>query len=104
MPLGNDQILRNRCLTEFTYYLNDAICTKSEVDPLEWWRVNRGKYPVIEQLARKWLSCIATSVPFEEAFSISGLAVSQRRCSLSTNNASDITFLSKNFYNLSDGV
>jgi len=33
--------------------------------PLLWWKYNEKKYPVVSEMAKKYLSVIATSVPCE---------------------------------------
>ncbi|CAG8645813.1 7941_t:CDS:2 [Cetraspora pellucida] len=38
-------------------------------DPLEWWLKNRSSLPILAQLAHKYLSVPATSVPSERLFS-----------------------------------
>ena len=34
-------------------------------DPLKWWDVNKNNFPILSQLARKYLSIPATSVSSE---------------------------------------
>ncbi|EGZ17775.1 hypothetical protein PHYSODRAFT_500421 [Phytophthora sojae] len=63
---------------------------------LSWWKQNHSKFPTIAVLARKWLGCIATSVPLERAFSTAGNTVTKRRCSLKASTVRDIVFMAQN--------
>jgi hypothetical protein len=42
---------------------------EGEQDPLKWWDVNKGKFPILAQLACKYLSIQATSGASERVFS-----------------------------------
>ncbi|EGZ09480.1 hypothetical protein PHYSODRAFT_433141, partial [Phytophthora sojae] len=55
------------------------------------------KFPILAALARKWLGCIATSVPSERAFSKSGNVVTSKRCSLDPETVRDILFVGENY-------
>ncbi|EGZ18209.1 hypothetical protein PHYSODRAFT_497967 [Phytophthora sojae] len=63
---------------------------------LSWWKQNHSKFPTIAVLARKWLGCIATSVPSERAFSTVGNTVTKRRCSLKASTVRDMVFMAQN--------
>ena len=41
----------------------------AEVDPLAWWKVERGRFPNLANLAKKYLYICGTSVPSERIFS-----------------------------------
>ncbi|EGZ24271.1 hypothetical protein PHYSODRAFT_482887, partial [Phytophthora sojae] len=65
-------------------------------DPLVWWSVNGHNYPSLALLARKWLGCVATSVPSERAFSTAGNAVTAKRCQMDVNLVRDLVFIAEN--------
>ena len=44
--------------------------------PLDWWKVNENRFPLLAGLARKYLAVTATSTPAEHVFSVAGLIVS----------------------------
>ena len=49
---------------EFVMYENEREIGRNE-NRLEWWRLNKSKYPRISQMAYKYLSIMATSAPSE---------------------------------------
>ena len=52
--------------TEVSRYLGEEHTSKS---PLEWWNENQRRYPLLSQLASRYLAIPATSVPCERVFS-----------------------------------
>ena len=48
-------------------------------------------------MARRYLATPATEVPSERVFSIAGLTVTKRRCSLDPKNVDALIFLHKNY-------
>lgn len=51
-------------------------------NPLQWWRDNQFKYPVVSKFARRILCIPATSAPSERVFSAAGLTITDRRAAL----------------------
>ncbi|XP_073708964.1 E3 SUMO-protein ligase ZBED1-like [Garra rufa] len=68
----------------------------SEDDPLVWWNENKGQYPKLSLLARKYLCITATSSPSERVFSTGGNIVTCLRSSLKPENVDRLVFLAKN--------
>nr|XP_055035499.1 E3 SUMO-protein ligase ZBED1-like [Misgurnus anguillicaudatus] len=64
--------------------------------PLEWWRVNSHRYPLLSTLAKSYLSVPATSVPSERVFSVAGDIVNAQRAQLLPDNVDMLIFLKKN--------
>jgi hypothetical protein len=62
------------------------------VDPLEWWRFNKKKYPVMAKLARKYLAIPASSVVPKQMFSIAGGICTDKRNRHYDDAMSDIVF------------
>ena len=64
--------------------------------PLNWWKGNGHRFPLLARLARKYLAITATSTPAERVFSVAGLIVSRLRASLSPEHVDMLAFLIKN--------
>ena len=65
-------------------------------DPLQWWKINANRYPVLIQLARKYLCIPATSVPSERVFSLAGHIVNKKRACLDPSSVNMFVFLAEN--------
>ena len=63
--------------------------------PLDWWKVNGHRFPLLAGLARKYLAITATSTPAERVFSVAGLVVSRLRASLSPEHVDMLVFLTR---------
>ncbi|OWZ14320.1 hypothetical protein PHMEG_00012221 [Phytophthora megakarya] len=55
------------------------------------------KYPILATLARKWLGCIATSMPSERAFSTSRNLVTKKRCAIAPDIIRNTLFVGQNY-------
>ena len=64
--------------------------------PLEWWKLDCKRMPLLSAVARKYLSVCATSVLSERVFSVGGQLVSQKRNSLNPEKVSNLIFPAKN--------
>ena len=72
--VGKEMITpRDKVGKEVQYYI-DTPCLDIE-DPLQCWASESSKYPCLSQLAMKYLSVCATSLPSECVFSASGKIV-----------------------------
>lgn len=65
-------------------------------DPLEWWNSNKNQFPLLANVAKKFLCIPATSVPSERAFSTSGYILSPLRSRLTVDRVNMLSFLHHN--------
>ncbi|CAI0464031.1 unnamed protein product, partial [Linum tenue] len=69
--------------SELDHYLcEDASPRSSNVGVLDWWRVNAGKYPLLQEVARDLPVVPVTSVASESAFSSGGRLLDPHRSRL----------------------
>ena len=67
-----------------------------EDDPLQWWKVEAKRLPILATLARKYLCVCGTSVPSEHLFSKAGYIAGNLQARLSPINVNRLVFLSRN--------
>ena len=72
------------------------ICISRNDDPLNWWKINQNRFPLLARLARKYLCIPATSAPSERVFSSAGNIVTHRRSTLSSDIVNSLVFV---YYN-----
>ncbi|XP_013860009.1 zinc finger BED domain-containing protein 1 [Austrofundulus limnaeus] len=68
----------------------------SESDPLTWWKMHEVNFPLISQLAKKYLCIPATSTASERVFSAGGNVVTCQRSLLKPATVNMLVFLTKN--------
>ena len=66
-------------------------------DPLEWWKENQHKFPLLAKLARSYLAVQATSAPSERVFSIASRVISKLRTQMNPKVAEQLLFLNENW-------
>jgi hypothetical protein len=66
-------------------------------NPLAWWcSVGKELYPVIHEVAKKYIIIPGTSVPSERVFSAAGNIITKKRSALADSTAADLNFLREN--------
>ncbi len=85
--------IEDRFNIEISRYVGESPTSDS---PIEWWRNNQARYPLLSQLARRYLIIPATSVPCERVFSTAGYIVSEKRSCLLPENVNKLVFLAEN--------
>ena len=85
---------------ELHRYLSEKVAPRNS-NPLEWWKQNNFRFPVLAKVARSILCIPATSTLSERLFSTAGLTVTKLRSCLKPENVDALVFLNKNFEYLS---
>ena len=67
-----------------------------DVHPLQWWKDQALKFPILSRVAKKYLCIPATSVPSERVFSAAGNIISSQRSRLKPKHLDKLIFLKKN--------
>jgi len=91
----SDKTCEEKAKFELQQYVEDS-SSDSTVNPLRWWYENKLRYPDLCQLALHYLTIPATSVPSEQAFSISGHIVRTKRACLLPEHIQILVFLVEN--------
>ncbi len=81
-------------LSELEQYFKLPVLRRKE-DPLLWWKQNSHVFPFIQNVARVYLSTVATSVPSERLFSKAGELISTKRNRIKPKNVDMMLFLNK---------
>ena len=81
--------------SELLLYLSDEPIEWS-TDPLDYWRTNAHRFPVIAPIARRFLGAPATSVASEQTFSVANAVFEPTRCRLDPRKAEMLIFLNRN--------
>ena len=64
--------------------------------PLDWWKLEANRLPLLSSVARKYLCACASSVPSERVFSVGGNIVNSKRNSLHPDKVNFLIFLASN--------
>lgn len=86
---------RERVERELENYLM-AADADSEMDPLQWWKINETNFPRLGGLAKRYLCIPATSTPSERVFSTGGNIVTCHRAALKPETVDRLVFLARN--------
>ena len=70
---------------------------RHKVDPLQWWKANKGHLPLLAELAREWLCVPAASSSSERLFSQSGHIISSKRQNLDPSTSKKLTLIKVNY-------
>ena len=76
------------------YMQEDAI--DMEENPLQWWKLNETRLPLLSRVARKYLCICASSAASERIFSTAGNTVTPQRSQLKPDKVNMLVFLAKN--------
>ena len=89
----NSDYPRVQASLEMKVYLKEE---STEEAPLEWWKKNSFRYPLLSNVAIKYLIIPATSVPSERVFRTAGHIANQKCACLLPENVRMLVFLAEN--------
>lgn len=81
---------------EVECFLSEPLVDYKVGTPFKWWAENKARFPVLAQIARRFLSGTATSVPSERLFSQAGLIYEEHRNRIIPENAEMLLFIKGN--------
>ncbi|XP_035858465.1 zinc finger BED domain-containing protein 1-like [Sander lucioperca] len=85
----------SRAEEELKKYLEAPPLSLAE-NPLSWWRTHQTAFPLLAELAKRYLCIPGTSVAAERVFSTAGEIVTAQRSSLTPAHVDQLLFLQKN--------
>lgn len=95
---------REKVSTMVTDYLKEPVIenpkNKKFMDPLEYWKNNKERYPALAEVAKRYLSAPPSSVPSESLFSETGIIDSNRRRRLLSDRLEMLTFIKHNLVSM----
>jgi hypothetical protein len=95
MDIDNDSQLHADCSRELLMFarVSQASGNILETNPLDWWKVNSIKFPMLSKLARRSLEIPSTSGSSERMFYESGLVSTKKRNRLLHQTVEELVFL-----------
>ena len=82
-------------LKEIESYLKERPIDREE-HPLEWWKENQHRFPLVSRVAKRYLTIPIMSTPAERVFSTAGLTVTRLRSCLTPEHVNMLVYLNKN--------
>ncbi len=87
---------RSRLSKEIDRYISAFPVIDGDDDPLQWWKMNSKKLPLLCQLSRRYLAIQASSSPSERLFSKAGQVSTPARAQLKPEKVDKLVFLAEN--------
>ncbi|XP_071054789.1 zinc finger BED domain-containing protein 4-like [Onthophagus taurus] len=97
LPKPSENIKVKSIDEELNLYLNMDKLIRTD-DPLVWWKAWKTTFPILTEIARKFLSAPAASVYSERVFSEAGNIYDQTRSRLLPRNAEKLLFIHHNLH------
>ena len=82
---------------EFEQFLSEPLVDYKAGSPFKWWHENKARFPILAQVARRFLSGTATSVPSERLFSQAGILYEEHRNRILPKNVETLLFIKGNY-------
>ena len=84
--------------SEVGKYFSEPLIPFHQANTYLWWYQNKDRFPVLAQLAKRYLSAPPTSVPSERLFSVAGDIYDEKRNRLAPEKAEVLMFIKCNFH------
>lgn len=78
---------------EYTEYIKESTISNKDINPLDYWKQNSYRFPILSILARRYLAIPATSASIERIFSISNNIITKSRNRLLPNTIKQLILL-----------
>ena len=82
---------------ELDCYLREPVLDYKTGKPFDWWAEHHKRYPNIAQVAKRYLTASATSVPSERLFSSAGDIYDEKRSRILPEHAEHLLFIKSNY-------
>jgi len=82
----------NNSEEEYIIYIKESPISQKE-HPLDYWKLNNNRFPILSILARRYLAIPATSASIESTFSIGGNIITKSRNKLSSTTIKELILL-----------
>ena len=101
LPVPGPPTPRYNIDNEYRMYQQYMLTEKKDLDkytedPMRFWKDNKSTYPLMYQVAKRYLHIPATSVPSERIFSLAGFICRKKRTKLLEEHVNQQIFLAKN--------
>ena len=82
-------------INEVTEYFKESTISNKDFNPLDYWKQNTYRFPILSILARRYLAIPATSASIERVFSIGSDIITKRRNRLLSNTVKQLILLKR---------
>ncbi|RZC05574.1 zinc finger BED domain-containing protein DAYSLEEPER-like [Glycine soja] len=73
---------KSNAKSELDKYLEESVETSSDLDVLNWWKLNSNRFPILANIAREMLAIPVSAVATEYVFNVGGRVLDPYRSSL----------------------
>ena len=83
--VSSDSVSKSHAALEVDNYFADVV-SDDKINPLKYWKINSGRFPLLSKLAIEIYSCPATTTGIERIFSIAGHLIGTRATTMKDDN------------------
>ena len=84
-PAYQARVSKSHAALEVDNYFADVV-SDDELNPLKYWKINSGRFPLLSKLAIEIYPCPATTAGIERIFSIAGHLIRTRATTMKDDN------------------